>query len=261
MFGSNGQDRKLDGGVIERFTRRAPDDFEANKHVKVIVNPRRVNKIMVPHCAIYYAGNVCINENGLPIPYAFNQQNTVEKIQINHYHTKSREEYIQKAARGFADQETKRTSTPFDDYQNDVVEDLNALEIFQKPSFRREIYRDDESTIHDLKFMLAEENPDIELLLTCFHRAHGLKDESQRLKFESESLEKIFQIKCMLTYDSQLFADSLPELLTTSTQYRRRIAEYGIQLLQMLEGIMRHNFQYVDQFDFWRRREWLELFK
>ena len=259
-FGSNGQDRKLPGGVIERFTKRAPDDLENNHHVKVIVNPRRVNRTTNPHNVIFYLNNICVDENGLNIPLYHNPRNTVEKIQINHYYTKSREEYNLKLSRGRADVHSKYDPKMFDDYQHDEIEDLTALTLFNE-FFQFHRINDEQSTIRDLKFMLGEKKPNIELLLTCFHRAHALKDQSQSERFENESLEKLLKIQVIQLDEAQLFVDTLPELLKTSTQYRDKIVNRGIELFNMLEGFMRQKILYFDQFDFQRRRDLLELLR
>ena len=245
--------------MIERFKKRAPDAFGPNHHIKSITNPRRVNREAHPHYATYYLNNIYVDESGLQIthpPYA-NSRNTVEKIQLNHYFTKSREEFMAKIDRGRADVHKTRDPKMFDDYQRDEVEDLTALNLFNQ-FFRFYKMNDDQSTIRDLKFMLAEENPNIELLLTCFHRAHGLKDQSQREKYESESLEKILKIQDMPIYESQLFLDTLPELLLTSTQYRGKIVNRGIELFKNLAEFYRQKNQFVEFVDYLRRRELLE---
>ena len=256
-FGSNGQEKKLPGGVLERFKKRAPDAFRPNIHVKTITNPRRVNRRVNPHNVIYYIDNICVNENGVEVPLYFNEQNTVKKIQLNHYFTKSREEFMAKVDRGRPETPKKRDPKMFDRYQRDEVEDLTALNLFNQ-FFRFYKMNDDQSTIRDLKFMLAEENPNIELLLTCFHRAHSLKDQSQREKYESESLEKILKIQDMPIYESQLFLDTLPELLLTSTQYRGKIVNRGIELFKNLAEFYRQKNQFVEFVDYLRRRELLE---
>ena len=226
-----------------------------------MTNPRRVNRAGHPHYAHYYLNNICVDEHGLEVPSYSNSRNTVEKIQLNHYQTKSREEFMAKVARGRADIHQKYPEQKFYDYQHDEIEDLTALKVFQSPAFRREIYQNDESTIRDLKFMLAETNPNIELLLTCFHRARSLKDQSQRERFENESLEQLFKIDTIQNDEAQLVLDTLPELLSTSTNYRKKIVDRGIELFHMLEEFYRQKVQCVEQFNYNRRRELLELLR
>jgi|GEM_PF-1688834 len=112
-FGSNFQDKAdYSKGVLERFTRRAAEDwipfFDDGKpsgtaHIKTIADPRRIEYLYNPHFASYYIGIGAINENGKRVRYFFNNPPTVEKIVMHHYREKSREEYIKKVNRGTAD--------------------------------------------------------------------------------------------------------------------------------------------------------------
>ena len=89
-------------GVLERFTRRAVDDWGENL-VSTIANPRRVKVFMQPHAPIYFEGLHAVNEEGGVVPLVTNKPPTVNKIVMNHYHTKSFEEYKKKVQRGNAD--------------------------------------------------------------------------------------------------------------------------------------------------------------
>ena len=108
-FGSGGNEKAdLTKGVIERFKYRAEDKFEANKnggnaHVKVIVNPRIINYMSIPHNFNYFLGMYTVDENGKIIVGYFNADVPDKKIIINHYFTKSKEEYANKVKRGNAD--------------------------------------------------------------------------------------------------------------------------------------------------------------
>lgn len=118
LFGSNGQDKAdYSRGVLERFTRRAPKDYTpggmGNAHVKIIANPRMINCMAIAHFAVYFEGVHAINENGQVVAGAFNNPVTAQKIVVNHYHTKSFEEYKEKIARGKADLFEKRTLNEF----------------------------------------------------------------------------------------------------------------------------------------------------
>ena len=70
MFGSNGlREREKSGSVIDAFTRKAVPDHPSNRHIKSIVNPRRVSTWRVPrnpHCFSYKRGFFCVNEEGAP---------------------------------------------------------------------------------------------------------------------------------------------------------------------------------------------------
>lgn len=98
MFGSNGQDKAdYSRGVLDRFTSRAET---VNKHVKTIANPRKINFFYNPHFAKYFEGNFSVNEQGKKFEGPFNETPTADKICINHYYTKSREEYEKKIQEG-----------------------------------------------------------------------------------------------------------------------------------------------------------------
>ena len=94
-FGSNGQEKAdYSRGVLERFTRHALIDFGPNAHVKTIGTPRMINFVPSPHFPIYFDGCYSANENGTLInPHYHSKPVSIKKIVINHYHTKSKEEY------------------------------------------------------------------------------------------------------------------------------------------------------------------------
>ena len=114
-FGSNFQEKAdYSKGVLERFTRRAPVDWvpplEAlgnlpggTAHVSTITNPRKVDYFASPHFAYYFEGTQAINSNGKVVPIFYNNPPTVDKIVMNHYSIKSKEEYLKKVRRGAAD--------------------------------------------------------------------------------------------------------------------------------------------------------------
>ena len=120
IFGSNAEEKAdYSRGVLERFVhhsetqwaplvldKESPVGTSGNAIVKSIHNPRKVALINHPHFAVYLPGYYAVNEKGglfslnrkdLNFPVDF------DKIVINHYMTKSIEEYHQKFNRGAAD--------------------------------------------------------------------------------------------------------------------------------------------------------------
>jgi hypothetical protein len=100
------------GGVLENYTRHNGVD----KQIKSIVNPRTVVKYHIHH-GDHLFGLKGINENGVEIEGYFidDIKNAgVEHIRINHYFTKSYEEFIRKIERGFADKEGRYNLPIFD---------------------------------------------------------------------------------------------------------------------------------------------------
>lgn len=62
FFGSNHLEKAdYTQGILDRFTAR---DATVNKHIKSILNPRRVKFFLNPHFAIYYDGCYSVNEKG-----------------------------------------------------------------------------------------------------------------------------------------------------------------------------------------------------
>ena len=134
QFGSNGQ-KKADysKGVLERFTRRASVDWLplqngiacGTAHVSTIANPRKVKFFDNPHFAYYFEGYNSINENGKTVSNYSNNPPTVKKIVMNHYKTKSLEEYKKKVQRGNADRFNSNYDIKNfkDDDRNEIFDD------------------------------------------------------------------------------------------------------------------------------------------
>ena len=79
-----------------------------NLHIKSIVNPKKVLAIFNPHYAIYKHYKCAVNENFETIYGPFTKIHVSQKIRINHYHSKSVEEYLNKIQRGRATVDQKR---------------------------------------------------------------------------------------------------------------------------------------------------------
>jgi hypothetical protein len=115
VYGSGGQLNKTEGLVIERFVDHIPLEHEWNHIVKSIVNPRVTRKLEVhegqfdlkfSRPSLDCLGN--LRMNWLP----WKSRIAVHScIRINHYWTKSYEEWLEKAGRGIASTyETRRLS-------------------------------------------------------------------------------------------------------------------------------------------------------
>ena len=125
MYGSNGYKTKQDGLVIERFTKRASDDFVRNMEIKSIINPRFCVGMDV-HKPYIYKNYYSVDENYNRIYSHKNNPFTIKKIRINHYFCKSWEEYLNKQKRGDSMiGELKHNSKLWFDFNNrNDVEDL-----------------------------------------------------------------------------------------------------------------------------------------
>ena len=99
-FGASGQYKAdYNTGVLERFLHRAATTFDHNKYVKTIVNPRCVD-FMHPHNASYFEEKFAVREDGSVVQLAGIEPALSNRISINHYRTKSKEEYEIKVAKG-----------------------------------------------------------------------------------------------------------------------------------------------------------------
>ena len=96
------------GFVISNYTRIYKDDnIEVNHNFKSFVKPSMVKLCTNPHFMWLKKGNT-VNENKIPLKTPIAEYNSTNQIQINHYFSKSKEEYINKIDRGCADTHPKR---------------------------------------------------------------------------------------------------------------------------------------------------------
>jgi hypothetical protein len=116
MFGDNHHATKPAGLVTENYTRR---EQKQNAHIKSIVNPRKAVHAGDPHYWELKHGSRYVDAKHNPITSAFNEHYTLDVIQMNHYYTKSTEEYIRKARRGRADTGAQRdVATEYEQYRD-----------------------------------------------------------------------------------------------------------------------------------------------
>jgi hypothetical protein len=92
-YGSSGHRVKPPGMVIESYLHRS-EDPEDNLWIKCIVNPVETVTCRGPHF-FFYRDGFAVDEQERPItgPMPFTQSVTFERLRINHYRTKSEEEY------------------------------------------------------------------------------------------------------------------------------------------------------------------------
>ncbi len=121
-FGSSQREQWTDQPVIERFTLRPADHFGPNVHIKSIVRMDQVEGVGPdPHHFHVRCGTV--NEAGELVSGPFTAKASHQLLRINHYVTKSREEYRQRIALGRADLARSRELSEYDHYQAQEVDD------------------------------------------------------------------------------------------------------------------------------------------
>ncbi|MDV0441930.1 glycosyltransferase family 92 protein [Methanorbis furvi] len=114
MYDSNGHVTKPDGLVIKNYTRVHADDNHKDNHlIKSIVDPCRVMWCGQPHYCHYSwlsHRRKAVTENYNEINMgSYSEYNSVCKIRICHYYSKSKEEFEKKCKRGMADSNQYRT--------------------------------------------------------------------------------------------------------------------------------------------------------
>lgn len=123
IYGSGGAKTREPGGIMERFRRHSLPEHRLNKHVKSIVDPRRVCTMTGCHEAARISGQAA-DSHGVPLTKGFrDRQPQQDVIRINHYAVKSYEEFLAKRARGRARVTTLRDMGYFEAYDlNDIKE-------------------------------------------------------------------------------------------------------------------------------------------
>lgn len=127
------------GFVISNFIRCfADDDHPINRHQKCVVKPSSAKICINPHHIHLKLGKKAVDENFQKLTPLLSPHANIKKIRINHYFSKSKEEYLKKINRGKADALDKR---PFNKNSYDFSQagtkqsevDLSSfIEILQK---------------------------------------------------------------------------------------------------------------------------------
>jgi hypothetical protein len=103
VFGTSGHLTKPDGLVTESYSWRCESTQEGNRHVKSIVDPARAVSCPDPHFFTYAEGALAVDENEQPIRYGRTAAPSWSRLRVNHYFTRSEEEFRAKLAKGKAD--------------------------------------------------------------------------------------------------------------------------------------------------------------
>ena len=276
IFGSSGQEKAdLSKGVLERFIYRSKDDFDINEHIKTIANPRCMRVIINPHFVSYFDGKFTINENSNHVPLHLNKPCSTLKIGINHYFTKSKEEFINKRNRGKADLTDLRDMSEFDiNDKNDVYDDSiltyrearkNALKENQKGG-RYNLETPQQIDRRRLNTLIKIFSPltipanlsinsppnlfsnKLHIFLTCLNvssdlKGSGLKDDDVKY-FEELSLkcvQKSLSSASIEVWQMQLLIDELPKILNYQYPVVGEIKESLKNFIPQIMNIRRKN--------------------
>ena len=128
VYGSGGAKEKQAGTSMERFKQHSFPNHLLNRHVKSIINPRRVFGFTGCHEAARISG-FAADSHGERIKKNFRDREPQQDIiRINHYAVKSYEEFLEKRARGRARTLKQRNLDYFRDYDlNDIEENRREI--------------------------------------------------------------------------------------------------------------------------------------
>jgi len=126
MYGSSGHMTPPSGMVIENYVNRAPDKFGPNAHVKCLVRPKQVIGVTNPHFFVLNGKYVDPSGGALTfgMPGVTDRFGDITKCRINHYFTRSRDDWERRMLRGrFVAGSAKRTWEEFEKYDRNEVFD------------------------------------------------------------------------------------------------------------------------------------------
>jgi hypothetical protein len=102
VYGPNGHDTPPDGSVIENYPIAEPDTHPFNRHIKSIAFPAMTStQVQNPHNLLHYG--LAVGEDHRPLNSPFRDPPTVRLLRVNHYLTRSRQEWEGKIRRARAD--------------------------------------------------------------------------------------------------------------------------------------------------------------
>ena len=126
VFGSSGHETKPEGGVLKNFLMCSDKSFSSNQLVKTICDPEKVLSFESVHVAAYVKGYYNLNENGEIITVNYKKV-TFDKIRINHYFSKSKEEFLKKRNKGMSNIRGLRRMEEFIAHDQNVIKDTEIL--------------------------------------------------------------------------------------------------------------------------------------
>lgn len=128
IFGSSHLEKAPQGLVIENFVYRGENSHWGNYHIKSICNPRFIKKYISPHYPLYKVGAYSISEStGERIYGWFCHSVKYSHLRINHYFTKSKEQFMQKRNRGLGDRLGKYELEKFNLYDLNDIKDTSMI--------------------------------------------------------------------------------------------------------------------------------------
>jgi hypothetical protein len=125
MFGNLGKEKRTSNSLIKEFTKR---NSQPDQHIKVIVKRDSGNKFQLPHNCF----NPSMDTNGKKFNGPFNPNGPMDVAYLNHYHNKTKDDWVERCIRGRVDCEIQHDPNRWDNEVNinNEVEDLSANNFF-----------------------------------------------------------------------------------------------------------------------------------
>ena len=228
-----------------------------NVHTKIVANPRHIKETRNTHFMIYFEELHAVNENCVPLEPSVGYLPIVaDKIAVNHYRCKSKEEFVEKLRRG------SPTNYPIndelfvhfdnnDEFDDGILKYLSArAENFPRESDEQRLAR----LTYTLKKNLSGTEISLEAALTCRALSSYLREnfpsDADIWKFsEAKSLDAILKSFGKATpAEAQLFIRELPNLLGLpypAVNDLRGAAEQIIPLLRHLARMRQDDSGYM----------------
>ena len=202
-----------------------------------------------------------MNEIGGRVDSYCNEPVTAEKIALNHYNAKSREEFLVKIKRGRAGKaSTYLTLDWFDMYNRNEVFDDGILKY---RAARAKIFslENDEQKFRRMRGALVKiflaQNFSLETALTCTVASKLLQEKF----LEEASLGAILKsLDGLKLSDARLFLDELPNLLCLPYPVVKELRGAAIQIISQTMNFMRENEFWKDFSDLENLRRLLKIF-
>ena len=272
LFGTNGEIKAdYNRGVLERFTRRAPVDWVVpiphrtipggNAQIKTVANPRKIYFFTSAHFPIYFEGNYSVNERGGIVPNYCNEPVTADKIALNHYNTKSREEFLAKVNKGRADKDANYFTVDwFEMYDRNEVFDDGILKYraARADNFSLESEEQRLKRVTDALIKTFEAGKySLETALTC-RAASNLLGE----KFlEEASLGAVLNaLDDLKLSDVRLLLSELPNILALPYPVVKDLRGVALEIISQTQDFMRQKEAWKDFSDLEHMRRLIKLF-
>lgn len=278
IFGSNNLEKAdFEKGVLERFTRRAPSNWfepltektspSGNIFVKTIANPRFIRAIANPHFAFYFDGKFAVNSAGGRVPYWGNEPILSDKIVINRYFTKSKEEFQSK----YGDTNVFDKFDRNDEVDDDILKYQEVrIEKYSQPlPFEREKYY---KLLEEFLLPAVRQEKDeffqgkLETFLTCRALAGILKrnaPKDNRGKFLEEASLRLVNrtFATQMTFaEIMMMINALPPILSLPYPVVDEVRQNCISFIRQIMSDLHENSQWEEFVEFGNYLELLMAF-